>query len=211
LATPIGILAGHTGGCASRIDSGPRAYLKRFGVDPGNLELFSNGNSYLCNNANSAPETNNSCQTAAKDLRLQPDSNHRLPMRKFASGFIIRTPQAVVHQLVQEMAHLSRETFRVLFLDTRNRLLADETLWEGTINHVQIYPREVVRRAIDIGATALIAVHNHPHGNPVPSRNDVTITNRLGQACSIIEVKLHDHLIVGKEGWFSMAAAGLLA
>ncbi len=211
MASSIGILADHACGRALRITSRPTASLKCFGVDPGHLELLSNGNSNLRHNSISAPEKRNSSRTVAEGLRLQPDRQNLVSVRQFATGFIIRTPQAIVHQLIDEMAHLPRETFRVLFLDSRNRLLSDETLWEGTINHVQIYPREVVRRAIDTGATAMIAVHNHPHGDPIPSRSDVKITNRLGQACTLIEVKLHDHVIVGKEGWFSMAAAGLLA
>lgn len=103
-----------------------------------------------------------------------------------------------------EMAHLPRETFLVLFLDTKNRLLADEFLWEGTTDCVQIYPREVIRRAIDNNASALIFVHNHPSGDPSPSKNDILLNNKLIMACSSVNIFVRDHIIISRSGWFSM-------
>lgn len=125
-------------------------------------------------------------------------------------GLVVINPASIVSHLSSSMSDLKRETFRLLHLDTKNRLLLDEIMWDGTIDRVHIYPREVIRRAIELGTTALIAVHNHPCGDPSPSKSDVEVTNRLHRACDVIEITLHDHLIVGKEGWFSMAAAGLL-
>lgn len=125
-------------------------------------------------------------------------------------GPVISSPDIVSGYLRNDMADLPRETFRVLFLDGSNRVLADETMWEGTVNRVQIHPREVIRLAIETQATALILAHNHPSGNPAPSRHDVAMTNRLISACSPIDVEVHDHIIVANSGWFSMAQHGLI-
>jgi len=110
-------------------------------------------------------------------------------------------------------AVLSRERieqFRVLFLDTRNRLLADEAQGRGTVNHTPVYPREVVKRALELHATALILVHNHPSGDPTPSREDVAMTAEVKNAAAVLSVVLHDHIIVGNGRWLSFRQEGLL-
>jgi DNA repair protein RadC len=135
----------------------------------------------------------------------------RLLHREALEGPAISSPDILAGCLRNEMAGLARETFRVLFLDAGNRLLADETMWEGTIDRVQIHPREVIRRAIETGATALIVAHNHPGGDPAPSRHDVAMTNKLVAACTAVELLVHDHIIVSRSGWFSMAEHGLIA
>jgi DNA repair protein RadC len=126
------------------------------------------------------------------------------------SGPIIAGTKSFVTSLHYEMAHLDRESFRVLFLDSASHLRADETLWVGTVDRVQIHPREVVKRAIELHATALILVHNHPSGDPKPSRYDVAITNRMIDACATFDVVIHDHIIIARSGWFSMNAEGLM-
>ena len=110
-------------------------------------------------------------------------------------------------------AALSRERvehFRVLFLDNRNRLLADEAQARGTVNHTPVYPREVVKRALEVHATALILVHNHPSGDPTPSREDVEMTREIKAAAAVLGVVLHDHVIVGNGRWLSFRQEGLL-
>ncbi|WP_159999623.1 RadC family protein [Roseomonas sp. 18066] len=102
------------------------------------------------------------------------------------------------------------EQFRVLFLDARNRLIADEALGRGTVNHTPVYPREVVKRALELGATALILVHNHPSGDVTPSAADVTMTAEVRRAAEALGLVLHDHLIVGAAGCCSFRARGLL-
>ncbi len=102
------------------------------------------------------------------------------------------------------------EQFRVLFLDTRNRLLADEAQARGTVNHTPVYPREVVKRALELHATALILVHNHPSGDPSPSREDVAMTQEVKSAAAALSVALHDHVIVGNGKWLSFRQQGLL-
>ncbi|MCW3474462.1 RadC family protein [Limobrevibacterium gyesilva] len=102
------------------------------------------------------------------------------------------------------------EQFRVLFLDTRNRLLADEAQARGTVNHTPVYPREVVKRALELQATALILVHNHPSGDPTPSRDDIEMTQEVKAAAGALSIVLHDHIIVGNGRWLSLRREGLL-
>src|SRR6185437_15058143 len=110
-------------------------------------------------------------------------------------------------------AELSRERveqFRVLFLDNRNRLLADEAQQRGTVNHTPVYPREVAKRALELHATALILVHNHPSGDPTPSRDDIAMTEQIRAAAAALSIVLHDHIIVGNGRWLSFRKEGLL-
>ncbi len=102
------------------------------------------------------------------------------------------------------------EQFRVLFLDTRNRLLADEAQARGTVNHTPVYPREVVKRALELHATALILAHNHPSGDPSPSREDIEMTQEVKRAVGALSIVLHDHIIVGNGKWFSFRREHLL-
>jgi len=102
------------------------------------------------------------------------------------------------------------EQFRVLFLDNRNRLLADEAQQRGTVNHTPVYPREVVKRALELHATALILVHNHPSGDPTPSRDDIAMTQHIKAASAALSIVLHDHIVIGNGRWFSFRKEGLL-
>lgn len=108
------------------------------------------------------------------------------------------------------MAHLKQEQFRILFLNKRNELLADEIQQTGTVDHTPVYPREVVRRALELGATALILVHNHPSGDPTPSKPDIDMTKHLVSAAQPLGVVIHDHLVIGSKGHYSFKSHGLL-
>jgi DNA repair protein RadC len=108
------------------------------------------------------------------------------------------------------MAREPIEQFRVLFLDTRNRLIADEKQARGTVNHTPVYPREVVKRCLDLGATAIILVHNHPSGDPTPSRADIAMTAEVKAAAGALGIVLHDHLIIGNGRHLSFRREGLL-
>jgi DNA repair protein RadC len=118
------------------------------------------------------------------------------------------------HKLLEYLhAQLAREQveqFRLLFLDSKNRLLADEAQARGTVNHTPVYPREVVRRALELAATAIILVHNHPSGDPTPSRDDLEMTREIGRAAATLGILLHDHIIVGNGRWLSFRQEGLL-
>ncbi len=102
------------------------------------------------------------------------------------------------------------EQFRVLFLDARNHLLADEVQARGTINHTPVYPREVVKRALDLHAAAIILVHNHPSGDPTPSREDIAMTAETRKAAEALSLVLHDHIIIGNGRWVSLRERKLL-
>jgi len=108
------------------------------------------------------------------------------------------------------MARERVEQFRVLFLDARNRLLGDEAQARGTVNHTPVYPREVVKRALELQATAIILVHNHPSGDPTPSRDDIEMTREVKTAAAALSIVLHDHVIIGNGRWLSFRREGLL-
>jgi DNA repair protein RadC len=108
------------------------------------------------------------------------------------------------------MAYREVEQFRVLFLDIRNRLIADDLQQKGTVNHTPVYPREVVRRALELHASSLILVHNHPSGDPSPSKADIQMTYQIRNAAHAVGVTVHDHVIVGRGGHLSFKAQGLL-
>jgi DNA repair protein RadC len=138
-----------------------------------------------------------------------------LAARRMARSEVLRQPvlgswQALLDYLAIDMAHLTVERVRVLYLDARNRLILDHQAQEGTIDEAAIHPREVIRKALDVGATALILVHNHPSGNPEPSRADIQITARIAEAGRLLGITVHDHVIVGREGHVSLKAKGLI-
>jgi len=108
------------------------------------------------------------------------------------------------------MAHEKVEQFRLLFLDGRNALIADELQQRGTINHTPVYPREVVKRALELGATAIIMLHNHPSGDPTPSQDDIAMTREVAAAADKLGIALHDHVIIGRKGHASLRSLGLL-
>lgn len=134
----------------------------------------------------------------------------RVLRREALPGPIVSTAEKLIAYLHHDMAHLTREVFRVLFLDSNNRLLADRIMWEGTVAGVQVHPREVIRDALELNATALIFVHNHPSGDPTPSRHDVSLTKKLVAACEPFDVAVHDHVIIARSGYLSMRCQGLL-
>ena len=108
------------------------------------------------------------------------------------------------------MAHRETEQFRVLYLDRKNVMIADEEQAKGTVDHVPVYPREVAKRALELNASALILVHNHPSGDPTPSQSDIAMTDQIKAACDALGLTLHDHLIIGKSRELSFRSAGYL-
>mgnify|MGYP003386143324 CR=1 FL=1 len=118
--------------------------------------------------------------------------------------------QSVLDYCHATMAHDQRETVRLLFLDRKNKIIADEVQQTGTVDHAPLYPREVVKRALDVGASALIIVHNHPSGDPTPSRGDIEMTLKVQQAANSLGIEVHDHLIIGKGRHSSLKSMGLM-
>lgn len=143
-------------------------------------------------------------------LRLFEAVSHRMARAKVMKREVIGSWDALMAYCKTVMAYRDTEQFRILFLDTKNTLIADEEQAKGTVNHVPVYPREVAKRALELGATAIILVHNHPSGDPTPSRADIDMTGDIEAACGAIGVKVFDHVVIGKEEDASFRGLGLL-
>jgi DNA repair protein RadC len=123
---------------------------------------------------------------------------------------ILSSWQGVLDYCHVAMAHARIEEFRLLFLDRRNALIADEVQQRGTVDHTPVYPREVVKRALDLGASAIILVHNHPSGDPTPSKADIEMTREVAKAARLMGIEVHDHLIIGRGKQTSLRGLGLI-
>lgn len=123
---------------------------------------------------------------------------------------VLSSWQKLIDYCTVAMAHEKREQFRVIFLNRKNQLMADEVQQVGTVDHTPVYPREIVKRALEIGATALILVHNHPSGDPTPSDTDIAMTDEIIRAAAALDILVHDHLIISQNGYTSFKSLGLL-
>ncbi|TPE53209.1 RadC family protein [Amaricoccus solimangrovi] len=143
-------------------------------------------------------------------LRLFEAISHRMARARVMRREVIGSWEALMSYCKTVMAYRETEQFRILFLDTKNTLIADEEQAKGTVNHVPVYPREVAKRALELGATAIILVHNHPSGDPTPSRADIDMTGQIESACGAIGVQVFDHVIIGREEDASFRSLGLI-
>jgi DNA repair protein RadC len=143
-------------------------------------------------------------------LKLVQGAALRLALAEVINRPVMGNWDRLMAYLTATLAREPVEQFRVLFLDTRNRLLADEAMGRGTVNHTPAYPREVVKRALELHATALILVHNHPSGDPTPSAADIEMTREIRGAAAALSIALHDHVIIGNDRWLSFRREGLL-
>jgi DNA repair protein RadC len=123
---------------------------------------------------------------------------------------ILSSWQGVLDYCQAAMGHARIEEFRLLFLDRRNALIADEVQQRGTVDHTPVYPREVIKRALDLGASAIILVHNHPSGDPTPSKADIEMTREVANAARLMGIEVHDHLIIGRGKQTSLRGLGLI-
>lgn len=149
-------------------------------------------------------------ETTAAALKSVALAARRMARSEVREKPVLGSWQALLDYLSIDMAHLTVERVRVLYLDTRNRLIDDHHVGDGSIDEASIHPREVIRRAMDVGATALILVHNHPSGNPDPSRADIDVTRRIAEAGRLLGITVHDHVIIGREGHVSLRSKGLI-
>jgi DNA repair protein RadC len=147
---------------------------------------------------------------AVTALKLVQEAGVRMARAEVMDRPVLNNWDRLMDYLTTVLSREKVEQFRILFLDPRNRLIADEAQARGTVNHTPVYPREVVRRALELHATALILVHNHPSGDPTPSRADIEMTEEVRDAVSVLGVTLHDHVIVGNGRWLSFRQEGLL-
>jgi len=144
------------------------------------------------------------------ELRVVEAAAHRLAQARVMGRPAISSWAALIDYCRASMAHLGIEQFRVFYLDRKNVLIADEQQARGTVDHVPVYPREVVKRALLLNASALILVHNHPSGDPTPSQADITTTAEIQRAAEALGLVLHDHVIIGKSAEISLRAEGYL-
>jgi DNA repair protein RadC len=134
----------------------------------------------------------------------------RMARRSVVGRPVLASWSSVIDYLRADMAHIIHERFRVLFLNSRNILIHDEAMSEGTVNHAPVYVRDIVKRALEVGATALILVHNHPSGNATPSRDDISMTREIIDACQKLSITVHDHIIIARDGETSFKTLGLI-
>ncbi len=144
------------------------------------------------------------------ELKIIEAAAHRMARARVMQQHVLSGWDALLDYCHTTMAHRETEQFRVLFLDRKNTLIADEEQAKGTVDHVPVYPREVAKRALEVNASALILVHNHPSGDPTPSPADLAMTEQINAACAALGLVLHDHLIIGKSRELSFRSEGYL-
>lgn len=149
-------------------------------------------------------------ETSAAALKIVALAARRLAREQVREAPVLSNWQALIDYLTIDMAHLTVERVRVLFLNHANTLIEDWHVGDGSVDEAAIHPREVIRKAMDTGATALILVHNHPSGSPEPSRADIQLTARIAEAGRHLGIVVHDHVIVGRHGHVSLKSKGLI-
>jgi DNA repair protein RadC len=149
-------------------------------------------------------------EAAVTEFKIVQAAAQRLARGALAKRPVLSSWSVVIDYVRAAQAFAEKEQFRILFLDKKNQLIADEVQQEGTVDHTPVYPREVVKRALELSATALILVHNHPSGDPTPSQADIEMTRQIASAAKPLGVALHDHIIVGKDGHASLKGLKLI-
>ena len=174
------------------------------------IELFGDFNHVISAPLNRLEKVQGVGEGVIRELKLVEAAAHRLAKARVIGCHAMSSWSDLMTYCKISMAHRDTEQFRILFLDRRNVLIADEAQQRGTVDHVPVYPREVVKRALELNASALILVHNHPSGDPTPSDADIAMTERISSAADAIGIALHDHIIIGKEQDASFRTLGLL-
>jgi DNA repair protein RadC len=174
------------------------------------LETFGDFNRVVTAPADRLERLSGLTKSVVLELKLIEAAAHRLARSKIMHRHVLSSWQTLLDYCHTAMSHNETEQFRVLFLDRKNVLIADEEQAKGTVDHVPVYPREVAKRALELNASAIILVHNHPSGDPTPSQSDITMTQKIQLACDALGLTLHDHLIIGKSSELSFRSEGLI-
>ena len=148
--------------------------------------------------------------SVASDLKVVFAVSQRSLKTEITGKEVLSSWTKVIDYCKATMAHENREQFRILFLDKKNALIADEVQQTGTVDHTPVYPREVVKRALELAATAVILVHNHPSGDPTPSRADIEMTRQVVETAKSLGIAVHDHIIIGRDGHASLKGLQLM-
>jgi DNA repair protein RadC len=143
-------------------------------------------------------------------MKVVRESAVRLARQEVLNRPILSSWQKVLDYVRAQLAHAPIEQFHVLYLDRKNVLIADEAQQRGTVDHTPVYPREVMKRALELGASAIIMVHNHPSGDPTPSKADIAMTREVAKAVETLGLTVHDHIVIGRAGHTSFKGLGLL-
>jgi len=174
------------------------------------LEVFGDFNSVLSAPVARLTEVKGIGDAVITELKIVEAAAHRLARSRVLRKHVVSSWDALLEYCQTTMAHRETEQFRILFLDRKNVLIADEAQAKGTVDHVPVYPREVVKRALELNASAIILVHNHPSGDPTPSQADIDMTLQIQSAADTLGITLHDHLVIGKSRELSFRSEGLL-
>lgn len=174
------------------------------------LEVFGDFNRVLSAPPARLAEVDGVGEAVIQELKIVEAAAHRMARARVLHRQVLSSWDALLDYCHTAMAHRETEQFRVLYLDRKNVLVADEEQARGTVDHVPVYPREVVKRALELNASALILVHNHPSGDPTPSDSDIAMTTQVRDAAQVLGIVLHDHLIIGKSRELSFRALGYL-
>jgi len=185
-----------------RIDTKPiaKALIKRFGTFAG----------VMAATPEQLQESDGVGPAAAVMIKVVQACALRMAQQEVVKREVIGSWKKLLDYLRMAMAEQKTEQFRLLFLDNKNALIADEEQQRGTVNHTPVYPREVVRRALELGASAIILVHNHPSGDPTPSQDDIAMTKEVAAAADKLGISVHDHIIIGRKGHASLRSLGYL-
>lgn len=149
-------------------------------------------------------------EAIAVDLQIIAAAAKQMTKTQIKDREILSSWSDVLAYCTASMAHEEREQFRILFLDKKNKLIADEVQQVGTVDHTPVYPREVVKRALELSATAIILLHNHPSGDPSPSKADIAMTKTITEIAATLDIVVHDHIIISKSGHASLRGLGYM-
>jgi DNA repair protein RadC len=174
------------------------------------LERFESLPALLSAEENELLQIKGMTQNAVCALKLVKEAANRMMKQELLNKPVLNSWERLTDYLYASMAHEKRELFRILLLDRKNNLIADEVQHTGTVDQTQAYPREIVKRALELSATAIILVHNHPSGDPAPSAADIEMTQNIIDAAAALDITIHDHVIVSRKGIFSFRSEGLV-
>jgi len=174
------------------------------------IEIFGDFNGVLSATQAQLLDVEGVGTSVAVELKIVEAAAHRLSRARVIGKHVLSSWQALLEYCQATLAHKKSEEFHVLFLDRKNHLIQDDCLGRGTVDHVPVYPREIVKRALELDASALILIHNHPSGDPTPSQQDIAMTERIVLAAEAVGISVHDHLVIGKSTEVSFRSEGLI-
>ena len=174
------------------------------------IETFGDFNAVVSTGAAQLMDVDGIGEAVVVELKIIEAAAHRLSRARVIGKHVLSSWQALLEYCQATLAHKKSEEFHVLFLDRKNHLIQDDCLGRGTVDHVPVYPREIIKRALELDASALILVHNHPSGDPTPSTQDIEMTERIVLAATAVGISVHDHLVIGKSNEVSFRSEGLI-